>query len=162
MDIFTRFNRKGIQDRQIDSLIGLSKGLVADGKVNLDEAQFLLSWLIQSQSSVSNPLIANLLSKVEFMLEDGVLDSEESTELLSILRSISGEKSEIGELAKTSSLPINHPMPAISFAGSTFLFTGTCAYGTRRECQEKIEDLGGTNAKGVSKSLNYLGRVNTN
>ena len=38
----------------------------------------------------------------------------------------------------------------------TFLFTGTCVFGTRRECQEQVELLGGVNARGVTKSLDYL------
>ena len=38
MNIFTRFNRKSIDDRQIDTLIGISKGLAADGKVDQVEA----------------------------------------------------------------------------------------------------------------------------
>lgn len=38
----------------------------------------------------------------------------------------------------------------------TFLFTGTCVYGTRKQCQIAIESLGGINAKSVTKTLNYL------
>jgi len=41
MDIFTRFNRKNIQDRQIDTLIGLCKGITADGNVNQQKAEFI-------------------------------------------------------------------------------------------------------------------------
>ncbi|MEQ5836707.1 NAD-dependent DNA ligase [Marinobacter sp. NFXS9] len=155
MDIFTRFNRKNIQDRQIDTLIGLSKGIAADSAVNQQEAEFLRDWLIQNRHS-DNPLIINLLEKVSGMLEDNVLDSDESSELLSILRQISGEPSEIGELAKSSSLPINDPLPSLVFEGSKFLFTGTCAFGTRKQCQAAIEDLGGVNVGGVTKSLDYL------
>lgn len=156
MEIFTRFNRKDIQDRQIDTLIGLSKGLIADGKVNQSEAEFLLSWLIQNRNTTENPMIHNLLEKVDSMFEDEILDADESTELLGILQLISGEKSELGESLKTSTLPIDTPMPKITFAGASFLFTGTCAFGTRKQCQEAIESLGGTNAKGVTKTLNYL------
>ena len=156
MNIFTKYNKKSIHDRQIDTLIGLSKGLTADGKINQAEANFLYSWLIQNQVASENPLIQNLLLKVEAMLADGQLDDEESAELLTILRSISGESSEIGELAKTSSLPINLPAPKILFESNTFLFTGTCAFGTRKQCQEAIESLGGINAGSVTKSLNYL------
>ncbi|WP_373073115.1 BRCT domain-containing protein [Sulfurimonas sp.] len=156
MEIFTKFNRKDIQDRQIDTLVGLSKGLIADGKVNQSEAEFLLSWLVQNRNTTDNPIIHNLLEKVDSMLEDGILDSEESTELLGILQLISGEKSELGESFKTTSLPINNPMPQVAFEGASFLFTGTCAYGTRKQCQEAIESLGGINAKGVTKTLNYL------
>jgi NAD-dependent DNA ligase len=156
MDIFTKYNKKSIQDRQIDTLIGLSKGLTADDKINQAEANFLHSWLIQNQVASENPLIQNLIIKVNAMLADGQLDDEESSELLALLRSISGESSEIGELAKTSSLPICSPFPKILFQSNTFLFTGTCAFGTRKQCQEAIESLGGVNAGSVTKSLNYL------
>lgn len=156
MDIFTKFNRKSIQDRQIDTLIGLSKGIASDSNINQSEAEFLMSWLIQNRQSTDNPIIVNLLEKVSSMLGDGVLDREESEELLGILRRISGEKSEIGELAKTSSLPINDPPPDIDFDGKSFLFTGTCAFGTRKQCNEATESLGGSISKGVNKNLDYL------
>ena len=156
MDLYTKFNRKSIDDRQIDTLIGIGKGLVADGLVNQTEAEFLLNWLAQSRQSSDNPVILNLFEKVSAMLEDGELDSEESAELLSILQKVTGEPSELGELAKTISLPIDAPLPVIGFPGSSFLFTGTCAFGTRKQCQQAIESLGGMNAKGVTKTLNYL------
>src|SRR5690606_26147495 len=131
MDIFTRFNRKSVDDRQIDTLIGLSKGLVADGQVNQLESEALLTWLIQSRQTSDNPVIANLLDKVSALLQDGVLDEEESKELLALLQRINGDPCEIGELAKTTGLPLDDPFPSISFPQRTFLFTGTCAYGTR-------------------------------
>jgi NAD-dependent DNA ligase len=156
MDLFTKFNRKSIDDRQIDTLIGISKGLVADGKVNQTEAEFLLTWLIQSRQNTDNPVIINLLSRIKSMLSDGVLDPDESDELLTLLQKYNGESSEIGELAKTTSLPIDHPQPLVTFEGMEFLFTGTCVYGTRKQCQAAIESLGGINAKIVTKNLDYL------
>jgi len=111
MEIFTRFNRKQIQDRQVDTLIGISKGLIADGKVDQSEAEFLLTWLAQSSLASDNPIIINLLEKLQVMLEDGVLDSDESAELFTLLHSITGDSSEFGELSKTTSLPINKPVP---------------------------------------------------
>ncbi|MDB0064578.1 hypothetical protein N9F47_05315 [Gammaproteobacteria bacterium] len=57
MDIFQKFNRKHIDDRQIDTLIGISKGLLADGKVDQSEAEFLQTWLIQSRQTTDNPII---------------------------------------------------------------------------------------------------------
>ena len=156
MDIFQKFNRKHIDDRQIDTLIGISKGLLADGKVDQSEAEFLQTWLIQSRQTTDNPIIINLLSRVDAMLEDSLLDDDESAELLSILHKLAGEPSEIGELAKTTSLPINKPAPSITFEGNQFLFTGTCVYRTRKDCQVAIENLGGINAKNITKKLNYL------
>jgi NAD-dependent DNA ligase len=51
---------------------------------------------------------------------------------------------------------VDKPGPAITFEGNNFLFTGTCVYGTRKECQVAVEQLGGINAKSVTKNLNYL------
>lgn len=156
MDIFTRFNRKNISDRQIDTLIGLSKGFIADGKVNQTEAEFLMNWLIQSRQSSENPIILNLLEKVSAMLADGILDDNESSELLKLIHKFTGDPSDFGELAKSTTLPINNPVPPIIFPNRSFLFTGTCVYGTRKQCQAAIETLGGINAKSVTKALNYL------
>lgn len=156
VDIFTRFNRKSIDDRQIDTLIGLSKGLVADGSIDQAEAEMLLGWLVQSRVATSNPIVLNLLEKVSAMLEDGVLDSEESAELFSILRLIAGDPSEVGELGRATTLPIDQPLPEVVFQERSFLFTGTCAFGTRRQCQEATEALGGINATGVTEKLHYL------
>lgn len=156
MDIFQRFNRKSIDDRQIDTLIGLSKGLLADGKVDQSEAEFLYTWLIQSRQTTDNPIIINLLNRVDAMLNDGILDQEESSELLSLLHKLTGEPSEVGELAKTSSLPVDEPAPTVMFERNEFLFTGTCVYGTRKACQAAVERLGGINANGVTKRLSYL------
>lgn len=156
MDIFVRFNRKAIDDRHIDTLIGLSKGLLADGRIDPSEAQALHQWLTQARASSRHPVILNLLSRVDEMLADGMLDQDESSELLATLRQVAGEPSEFGEVAKSASLPLCRPKPELAFSGRTFLFTGTCAFGTRAQCQDATERLGGINAKSVTKTLNYL------
>lgn len=156
MDIFTRFNRKNIDDRQIDTLIGLSKGLLADGKVDQSEAEFLLNWLNQSSTSTNNPIIHNLLETVGAFLKDDILDMEESTEIANLLRKISGEESELGEFTKTSNLPLCEPPPRIIFENMNFLYTGTFAYGTRKLCKQAAESKGGFSAKAVTYNLDYL------
>ncbi|WP_444891799.1 BRCT domain-containing protein (plasmid) [Microbulbifer sp. TRSA001] len=155
MDVFTRFGRKHLQDRQIDTLIGLSKGITADGQINQSEAEFLQGWLYQN-SETKNPIILNLLDKVSGMLADGFLDGDESSELFAALQSITGELSDDGEVPKSSTLPVCTPPPRIQFTGKTFLFTGTCAYGSRKECQNVIDSLGGINAPRITKKLDYL------
>jgi len=155
-DIFTRFNRKGIEDRKIDTLIGISKGLTADNRVDQAEAEFLQDWLIQSREVSESPIIENLLIKVSNYLEDGVLDDEEAKDLLNVLRLIAGPKPALGELMQSSQLPIDDPLPEVTFDGKAFLFTGTCVFGTRKQCNNETEELGGIVAKGVTMSLDYL------
>lgn len=89
-------------------------------------------------------------------LADGILDADEAKDLLATLRKISGDESEIGELAKPSTLPLDDPLPEVNFRGRVFLFTGTFAYGTRKQCQAVLETLGGVNASGVTKKVDYL------
>jgi len=49
-----------------------------------------------------------------------------------------------------------NPPPVVTFSDSTFLFTGTFAYGVRKDCHAVTENLGGIISKGVNKKLNYL------
>jgi NAD-dependent DNA ligase len=156
MDRFLRFNRKNVDDRQIDTLIGISKGIVADGVVNQREAEFLHSWLIQSQQATENPLILDLLETVSGFLEDGILDAVERERLQCILQAITGAPAEVGELAKTASLPLDRPPPRVVFPGRTFLFTGTCAYGTRKQCYDATQGLGGQAVTRVTLELDFL------
>jgi len=155
MELFTKYNNRNIKDRHVDTLIGLAKGLTADEKVNQSEAEFLMSWLVQNRHS-ENPIILNLLDKLSGMLEDNFLDEDESKELLNILKAIGGEASEVGELSKTSTLPLCIPEPKIVFPDNTFLFTGTFAFGTRKDCHNAITELGASSAKSVTKNLNFL------
>ena len=52
--------------------------------------------------------------------------------------------------------PFDDPVPAIRFAGASFVFTGTFASGTRTECQEAVEALGAVARNGVNRSTDYL------
>jgi len=156
MDQYTKFNRKSIDDRKIDTLIGLSKGLTADGVVNTLEAEALHAWLIQSKCCSDHPIVASLLARVDDMLADGILDDDESKELCSLLQQLSGEHSEVGEIAKATTLPLCNPVPDIEFAESRFLFTGTFAFGTRQLCHGATESIGGICDKRVTKKLQYL------
>ena len=155
-DIYTRFNRKKIADRQIDTLIGLSKGITADGRVDQAEAEFLQTWLVQALQADEHPIVANLLIKVESLLQDGVLDEDEAADLFSTLRTITGEETVLGEIGKSSTLPVDRPPPHVEFPGRQFLFTGTCAYCTRKDCHSAVERLRGTVAKNVTMSVDYL------
>lgn len=156
MDSYVRFNRSSICDRQVDTLVGLSKGLVADGVVNQSEAEFLVNWLIQNQQATENPVISNLLDRISAFLKDDVLDQEESQDLFNLLSGISGPAADFAELSHPATLPIDTPPPSICFPGTHFLFTGTCKFGPRRVCQQAVDELGGVNLSSVTKQLDYL------
>ncbi len=150
-----RYNHRKINDKQIDTLIGLSTGLVADGIVNHDEALALQKWLVANSLAASNPLVQNLLIKVDEMLSDRVLDEEESKELLSLLTKLSGSDFELGEIAKATTLPLCDPEPEIIVRGMRFCFTGTFVIGNRNDCEKVVNDRGATSGP-IRQSTNYL------
>ncbi len=150
------YHKKKVTARQVDVLIGLSKGLSADGVINQLEAEFLQTWLVQSHSVLNNPIIANLLTKVDAMLIDGVLDGEEAQELLALLGKFNGDESVLGELAHTMSSPLNDPAPAVIFSNKKFALTGQFIFGTRTQCKAQIESLGGIYHPAVTQKLDYL------
>ena len=105
-----------------------------------------------------NPILLSLSQQISSILDDGVIDSEEIQELTGALQAFTGGDSEVtpGELLKTTQLPLTLPKPVVAFEGKCFLFTGTFAYGTRKQCTAAIENLGGTASTTVSKKVDYL------
>ena len=152
-----KYNERSVQQRTMDTLIGISKGILADGVVTQEEAEALLSWLAVNEATVvSNPVTHSLLTRVEEMLQDNVLDQDEARELHKVLTSLSGGITEFGEISKSASFPLDDPPPPIIFEEKSFLFAGTCMFGKRAECNEAVVERGGTIQKRVTLSLDYL------
>lgn len=154
-DIASRYAGARLNDRSVNQLLGLAQGIIADGKVDQSEAEFLYKWMISERTAVNNPLIAPLFVRIHEMLSDDVLDADESQELLQTLQALTGSDYEVGEAAKATTLPLCEPAPEISFDGSRFCFTGTFAFGSKRECENKVKEFGAT-AGGIAKSTDFL------
>ena len=103
------YNRVGgdrIASRQIDELIGIARGLVADDHINQAEVEFLQKWLAANSVISDQPVVNVLYHRVNQMLADGVVDDEEKAELLDTLNRFSRRDSELGEVLKATSLPL--------------------------------------------------------
>lgn len=152
----TKFHGTKIQDKLMNELVGISFGIIADGKVDKSEAESLQKWLVSNKSVVDNPILNQLLRKIESFLEDGILDSKESIELFSILQKFAGADFQIGELRKSTKLPLDSPVPEIVFDGKKFCFTGTCSYGTRKDCELATIEKGGECQSRITNDTDYL------
>ena len=90
----TAINR--VQDRLIDELIGVCRGVIADGRVDESEAIFLGQW-IENHREIADRWPVNILyTRLVEMLKDGILTSDEQTELLGTLRDLTGESTLYG------------------------------------------------------------------
>ena len=137
-----RVSSDRISSRQVDELVGLARGLCADGVINQAEVEFLQTWLGANLHLVDQPLIRTLFDRVSDILSDGSVDVDEQRELLSNLRSFATTDMELGEVLKSTTLPLCDPAPALVFSGRRYTFTGTFQYGQRRVCQESTSARG--------------------
>ena len=148
-------NTKPMADRQIDQLIGLAQGILADGIVSQPEAETLQSWLRMNHRT-ENPYVSRLLDHVERVLADGVLDEDEGRELHDALMSWTGGGGTNGEESTTASLPFDPGPRTVRIAGNIFVFTGTGIFGTRRMMQEATTRAGGTVERNITMRTNFV------
>jgi len=145
-----------VQDRLIDELIGICRGVIADDNVDEREAIFLGQW-IENHRDIANRWPVNILyARITEMLKDGVLSKQEQGELLKTLQELTGESSTYQEPNRSTSLPINRPAPKVIFTGKTFCLTGRFVFGSKIECEETISELGGIVEQEPTQDTNYL------
>lgn len=150
------FGSDRIQSRQIDELIGLARGLTADGVINQAEIEFLEKWLAANAAVVNQPVIQTLYRRIREILSDGHADEEERNELFRTLSLFSNSDFELGETLKATSLPLCTPAPELHFEGHTYCFTGTFNFGQRKYCEQAVIDRGANTVKSPTKSTNVL------
>jgi len=145
-----------VQDRLIDELIGVCRGVIADGRVDESEAIFLGQW-IENHREIADRWPVNILyTRLVEMLKDGILTSDEQTELLGTLRDLTGESTLYQEPNRSTSLPLNKPAPAVDFTDKTFSLTGRFVFGSKIDCEETILEMGGHIVDMPSSGTDYL------
>lgn len=155
MELSKAFNRARIEDRTVNELIGLCKGVVADGRVNQKEVEFIQAWLVANQAASQNPVIGTLIERIDVVLKDGLLGDDEAEDLLDTLHAFTGGEHILGEMTKGAKLPLNDPPPPIVWHDKHFCFTGTFAFGNRDICEESVKRLGG-HAGLLTRKTDYL------
>lgn len=150
-----KFQADRLSSRRIDELIGLARGLIADGIVNQQEVEFLQKWLVANEALGGEPLLRTLYRRVTEILADGSVDQHEMAELIDTLSRFADRNFELGETLKSTSLPLCSPAPALTFTGTQYCFTGTFAYGQRKHCEAAMLDRGAS-VGGLSKKTDVL------
>lgn len=154
-EFYNRVNGDRISSRQVDELIGISRGMLADGHINQAEVAFLQKWLAANASISDQPLIRTLYRRVNEILSDSVFDDDEKAELFDTLNKFSNRDFELGEVLKPTTLPLCDPAPTLTFAGMRYTFTGTFNYGQRKYCEAAVADRGAS-AGSLTQKTNVL------
>ena len=153
-----RRTQRRLADRLKAELLGMGRGLIADGKVNQDEAEALLAFLEAQADVPQEPLALDLREQVRGMLTDGVLDEAESARLYDTLSQLVGGEQALGECLRATTRPLDDPVPTVEFEGRKFCLTGKFVDGSkgRKDCKAHIEARGGTIQTTVSGKTDYL------
>ena len=152
------YNRVGgdrITSRQVDELIGIARGLIADNEINQSEIEFLQKWLGANLQVSNQPIIRVLYRRIGEILADGLADEEERRTLVDTLNSLSNRDFELGEDLKPTSLPLCDPAPTLTFSGQRYCFTGTFGYGQRKYCEQAVVERG-AQAGSLTQQTNVL------
>jgi len=150
-------SRKHRVKRDLDQLLGLCQGVLADGAVSLSEAVTMQEWL-QQNWDLRETWPANALSvRLESALADGKLDSDEERDLLGLLVELIGGKVEHPEArSAVTPLPFDSPAPPVIHDGRNFVLTGNFVFGPRKSVAAEIVGRGATVQSGVRLTTNYL------
>ena len=106
------FSKDRLNDRSIDELIGICKGIIIDKVIIDEEIQFLAHWLEVNKDRAHLWPANVLIERITRFLSDKVIDNSEKEDLFNILTQISGSNL-IANLS--SSLPLCNPPPTHPF-----------------------------------------------
>lgn len=142
-------------EQGLAELVGLVRGVVADGVVSAEEADHLARWT-REHPQVSGRWPANLLARrLVQVYRDGRADRRERQHLKDLLDQLA-ENSGGMALSLATDLPITRPPPDVEFEGKTFVFAGAMAYGPRRACEREVDELGGRAEQNVTRRTDYV------
>lgn len=150
-------NRDRRIERDLSEMLGLAKGMLADGIVNDLEAAYIHKWAADHPDAIDKWPVSMVLSRVQQFFADGLLDEPERKELQELLGQLVGGRASVllGYTAATT-LPLDVPAPLISWENEHYVFTGRFAYGTRKDCEGEVLERGGAVEPNITRATTFL------
>ena len=141
----------------MSEMLGIAKGLIADGVINEAEARYLRDWGRNHPEAVELFPASLIFTRLTQFYADGRIDDDEREELKGILAALVGGDITINlGMDGAAALPLDHPPPLICWHEETYVFTGRFAYGTRRHCWEEVRSRGGSVDEDVTRRTTFL------
>ncbi|HKE83194.1 MAG TPA: BRCT domain-containing protein [Vicinamibacterales bacterium] len=151
------FNIARRRARDVSEMLGIAKGLIADGVINEAEARYLRDWGQNHPDAVELFPASLIFSRLKQFYADGHIDSDEREELRGILASLVGGDITINlGMDGAAAFPLDNPAPLICWHEEVYVFTGRFAYGTRKQCESEVLARGGLVDDGVTRRTTFL------
>jgi NAD-dependent DNA ligase len=144
-------------EQGLAEMVGLVRGVAADGVVSSDEATRLSEW-IRANPEPAARWPANILARrLGRIFADGRLDGRERDRLSALLAQVAQNPEGMGRgFPLATDLPISRPEPEVVFEGQTFVFAGELAYGPTRACEREVLELGGMCERTINRRTDYV------
>jgi hypothetical protein len=141
--------------RDTNEVLGVLRGLIADGTISASKVIFLGKWLTINSEFTRDWPFRELLPEVLSTIENGCRASDLEGTGKTIVR-ICGNPQPSEFANRPSQLPFSTPAPEVIFPNKEFVLTGRFEFGPRSLCQSEITSRGGTCGDSISKHSNYL------
>ena len=153
-----RYRAHAVNERQIDEMIGIIKGIMCDDEASVSEIEFLKNWLEANKLTAHQWPASIIYARISDALADGTIDENERREITQLLSETIGHSAEPPPEAhsNSTSLPLCNPKPAVEFNDKTFCFTGKFYAGTRQWCENITQSKGGKSTSTITKKVDYL------
>lgn len=152
------YRRGAVADRKIDELIGIVKGVLADGVVTQGEVLFVLRWMENNRHAANLWPAKALYPRLAEVFAKGSMNLQDERALLELLMNTVGGTAAPDQVVTTKStrLPFDEKPGQVTFDGRAFCFTGVFHSGTRDWCHSQVTHRGGRGAGTITKKLDYL------
>jgi len=144
-------------EQGLAEMVGLVRGVIADGDVSAEEAHRLSEWA-RANPEIATRYPANLLARrLERIFMDGRADRRERERLAAVLNQLAENPTGFGGgYPLATDLPVTTPVPEVVFEGQTFVFGGAMAYGPIHACEREVRERGGVCERSVNRRTDFV------
>ncbi|OFW05684.1 MAG: hypothetical protein A3H96_11530 [Acidobacteria bacterium RIFCSPLOWO2_02_FULL_67_36] len=152
------FNRARRTERDLSEMLGLAKGMLADGIIDEDEANYLHAWAANHPDALVAWPLRVIFARLQQYFTDGHIDEDERADLKTLLAAlVGGTASLLLGYEGASTLPLDEPAPLICWGpDEVYVFTGRFAYGTRADCEREVTSRQSTCERNITRRTSFL------
>lgn len=144
-------------EKCINELIGILKGISCDDQILLSEFEYLDTWLLDHQHLKNTWPFDTLSRRILEIKEDGIVTDTELEHLLETLKKITGTRfTEDGAVSGTVTEVWFDSVDTFEHANKHICFTGNFITGTRKHCEQLAIERGASTSKTVTKNIDVL------
>jgi NAD-dependent DNA ligase len=143
--------------RSLEHLLGMLRGMLADGHLHDAEIRLLHEWLHSNAETAATWPATAVARAISGALTDGVISNSERTHMMGVCESLIGFSFvDTGSAAaQVAPLPIDDAV-TVNLLNSGVCHTGTFLYGSRAACERASLAAGAMCLDNVTKACDYL------